>query len=78
MLGDTVVYIRDDIQILRLGFHKGVFPGPTHCLKGNWDSNSAFIPVGTDSYGIPHYYMNLQSGIPDDEISGLVNVRLFI
>lgn len=71
MLGDTFVHIRDDdTPVLRLGFHKGVFPGTTHRVKGNLDPNSAFIPVGTDSYGIPRYYVNLQSGIPDDEISG--------
>lgn len=64
------MYVRGDIPILGLEFHKGVFPGTAHCVKGNWDPNSAFIPVGTGSSGIPHYYLNLQSGIPEDEISG--------
>lgn len=71
VLGDTFVCVRNGIPILGLGFHKGVFSGTAHCVKGSWDPNSAFIPVGTDSYRrIPHYYLNLQSGISDDEISG--------
>lgn len=49
VLGGTFMYVRDDIPVLGLGFHKGVFPGTAHCVKGNWDPNSAFIPVGTGS-----------------------------
>lgn len=64
------MYTRDDIPISGLGFHKGVFPGTIHCMKGNWDPNSALIAVGTDFYRIPHCYLTLQSGIPDNEISG--------
>lgn len=74
VLGDTSVYIRDDIPILGLGFHKGVFPGTAHCVKGNWDPNSALIPVGTDSYSIP----KLTIRNPRWWNQWLVNIRLFV
>lgn len=55
VLGDTFVCVRSDVSVLRLGFHKGVLPVTIHCVKGNWDPNSALMLVETDSYGIPHY-----------------------